>query len=112
MNLGQLLELIGQAANRPVDGRALMDVAKDVQAGDQDDEAKMRALVRRLSALIGLKLTPEKEESIMRYLRENRFTGPESIRKLLEQRKNTQAAAGQSAPSAAKKNAAPKKNAP
>ncbi|MBT9282368.1 MAG: hypothetical protein KM312_06905 [Hydrogenibacillus schlegelii] len=31
MNLGQLLELIGQAASRPVDGRALMDVAKDVQ---------------------------------------------------------------------------------
>ncbi|MBT9282369.1 MAG: hypothetical protein KM312_06910 [Hydrogenibacillus schlegelii] len=48
----------------------------------------------------------------MRYLRENRFTGPESIRKLLEQKRNDGPAAGERAPSAAKKNAAPKKNAP
>ncbi|MDY0323901.1 MAG: stage VI sporulation protein F [Candidatus Carbobacillus sp.] len=86
MNLGQLFELIQQSAKKPVDQKALLDTAKDIHVGDQNNEEKMRALVRRLSQVLGMNLSPEREESIMAYLRENRFTGIESIQKLLKEK--------------------------
>ncbi|MBE3595072.1 MAG: stage VI sporulation protein F [Candidatus Carbobacillus altaicus] len=90
MNLGQLLELIQQSAKKPVDQKALLDTAKDIQQGDQDNEEKMRALVRRLSQVLGMNLSPEREENIMAYLRENRFTGIESIQKLFSEKQLAQ----------------------
>jgi len=41
-------------------------------------------LVRQLSSVLGIKLTSEKEADILKYLKENKFTGIDSINKLLK----------------------------
>ncbi|WP_028986650.1 stage VI sporulation protein F [Thermicanus aegyptius] len=85
MGQNNLWEILNKmTAARPIDQQALSNIAKGVKQGDQHNDEKMKQLVRSLSALLGMNLTPEKEADILSYLKKNQFTGIESIQKLLK----------------------------
>lgn len=85
MGQNNLWDILNKATgNKPLDHQALSNIAKGVKQGDQNNEEKMRQLVRTLSAMLGIHLTPEKEADIMQYLKQNKFTGIDSIQQLLK----------------------------
>lgn len=84
MNSNNLWDILNKTVKKPIDKDAIHDISKGVKPGDQADQEKMRQLVRSLTGVLGIKLTPEKEEDILKYLKENKFTGIESITKLLK----------------------------
>lgn len=79
-----LWDTLNQNVKKPIDKDAVQNIAKGVKPNIQEDQEKMRQLVRSLTSVIGIKLTPEKEEDILKYLRNNKFTGLDSINKLLK----------------------------
>lgn len=85
MSQNNLWDILNKATgNRPLNQQALSNIAKGVQPGDQNNEEKMRQLVRSLTTMLGMKLTPEKETDILNYLKTNKFSGVESIQQLLK----------------------------
>ncbi len=89
-NPKNLWEMINKNVNKPIDKDAVQNIAKGVNPKIQEDQEKMRQLVRSLTSVVGIKLTPEKEEDILKYLRDNKFTGFDSINKLLKKEKGNQ----------------------
>jgi uncharacterized protein YpuA (DUF1002 family) len=83
-NPKNLWDLINNKVNKPINKDAVQDIAKNVSPNVQHDSEKMRQLVRQLSSVLGIKLTSEKEADILKYLKENKFTGIDSINKLLK----------------------------
>lgn len=79
-----LWEILNKNVNKPIDKDAVQNIAKGVTPKIQEDQEKMRQLVRSLTSVVGIKLTPEKEADILKYLSENKFTGLDSINKLLK----------------------------
>ncbi len=83
-NPKNLWDILSNNSKKPVDKDAVQKIAKGVNANVQEDEEKMKQLVRSLTSVVGIKLTPEKEADILKYLKENKFTGLDSINKLLK----------------------------
>lgn len=83
-NPKNLWDLLTKNTTRPIDKDAVQKIAKGVTPNIQEDKEKMRQLVRSLTSMLGIKLTPEKEEDILKYLQDNKFTGIDSIQKLLK----------------------------
>lgn len=83
-NPKNLWDLLMKTTNKPIDKNTVQKIAKGVTPSIQEDKEKMRQLVRSLTNMLGIKLTAEKEEDILKYLQENKFTGMDSINKLLK----------------------------
>lgn len=83
-NPKNIWDILTNNSKKAIDKDAVQNIAKGVDAGVQEDQEKMRQLVRSLTSVLGMKLSPEKEEDILKYLQNNKFTGMDSINKLLK----------------------------
>jgi|GEM_PF-3728565 len=67
----KLLEKLQKKTNTKVDAKQLELFASKVDKDDLSDEGKMLQLIRQLSKLANVQLDKEKEEKIIKYLRNN-----------------------------------------
>ncbi|MBP1933467.1 stage VI sporulation protein F [Ammoniphilus resinae] len=67
----KLLEKLQKKTNTKVDAKQLEVFASKVNKDDLSDEGRMLQLIRQLSKMANVQLDKEKEEKIIKYLRNN-----------------------------------------
>jgi hypothetical protein len=81
----RILEKLQGSGNMKVDEGQLRTLASQMNKSDFEDEAKLRQLIKTLSALSGTTISQEKEEKIIQLFREKQVNPNDlqSLKKLL-----------------------------
>lgn len=66
----RLMESLQGQTGQNVDTDKLRSLAGQVKPSDFEDEAKLRELIRSVAMISGRKLTPEKEEQVLKMFRD------------------------------------------
>jgi hypothetical protein len=82
----RILEKLQGSGNMKVDEGQLRTLASQMNKSDFEDEAKLRQLIKTLSALSGTAISEEKEEKIIQMFREKQVNPNDlqSLKQLLK----------------------------